>query len=286
MTERLLVCTDLDRTLIPNGPQPESPNARKYFAALVSRVEVELSYVSGRHPALVQEAVAAYGLPVPDFVIGDVGTSLYRIERDGEWTPQTEWEEQIGKDWEGATGRDLKGFLSGIKALRLQESSKQGRFKLSYYAPLDADPDELVEEVRERLSEQGIRTSLIWSVDEPEGVGLLDVLPARASKYHAIAFLITQEGVDIEDTVFSGDSGNDLEPLTSPIPAVLVANAHPSVREQARRIANERGHPEQLYCAKGGFIGMNGNYSAGILEGIAHYHPIVRRWLDDATEAR
>lgn len=284
MTERLLICTDLDRTLIPNGPQPESPNARNYFAALVSRPEVQLSYVSGRHPALVQEAMTAYGLPAPDFVIGDVGTSLYRIERNGDWTPRTEWEERIGEDWEGATGRDLKDFLSQIRALRLQEASKQGRFKLSYYAPLDADPDELVQEVRERLAEQGIRTSLIWSVDEPAGVGLLDVLPARASKYHAIEFLITQEGIDIEDTVFSGDSGNDLEPLTSPIPAVLVANAHPSVREQARRIANERGNPGRLYYAKGGFLGMNGNYSAGILEGAAYFQPVVRRWLGAEPE--
>lgn len=28
MTEPLLICTDLDRTLIPNGPQPESSEAR------------------------------------------------------------------------------------------------------------------------------------------------------------------------------------------------------------------------------------------------------------------
>ncbi|MCI5126782.1 MAG: haloacid dehalogenase, partial [Candidatus Electrothrix sp. AR5] len=31
---KLLVCTDLDRTLLPNGPQPESPGARPAFAAL------------------------------------------------------------------------------------------------------------------------------------------------------------------------------------------------------------------------------------------------------------
>ena len=26
-------------------------------------------------------------------------------------------------------------------------------------------------------------------------------------------------------------------------------------------------------CAQGGYLGMNGNYSAGILEGVAHYMP-------------
>lgn len=48
---RLLICTDLDRTLIPNGPQPESPKARALFRRLVSREEVTLAYVSGRHRA-------------------------------------------------------------------------------------------------------------------------------------------------------------------------------------------------------------------------------------------
>gem|GEM_PF-4546436 len=28
-----------------------------------------------------------------------------------------------------------------------------------------------------------------------------------------------------------------------------------------------------LYLARGAFLGMNGNYSAGILAEIAHYHP-------------
>ena len=31
MTRRLLIATDLDRTLLPNGPQTESPGARELF---------------------------------------------------------------------------------------------------------------------------------------------------------------------------------------------------------------------------------------------------------------
>ena len=30
---------------------------------------------------------------------------------------------------------------------------------------------------------------------------------------------------------------------------------------------------------RGNFYGMNGNYSAGILEGIAHYHPDLVSWM-------
>ncbi|HEY9701794.1 MAG TPA: HAD family hydrolase, partial [Allocoleopsis sp.] len=69
MIDKLLICTDLDRTLIPNGEQPESPNARQLFSQLVSNSWVSLAYVSGRDQELVQDAIAQYQLPTPNFVI-------------------------------------------------------------------------------------------------------------------------------------------------------------------------------------------------------------------------
>ena len=72
----LLLCTDLDRTLIPNGPQPASVQASGCLESLVSRPEVTLVFVSGRDRDLVEEAMTTYELPCPDFVIGDVGTSI------------------------------------------------------------------------------------------------------------------------------------------------------------------------------------------------------------------
>ncbi|NNE62529.1 MAG: haloacid dehalogenase, partial [Gammaproteobacteria bacterium] len=77
MTERLLISTDLDRTLIPNGPQPESSMARQRFARLAERPEVSLVYISGRDQKLVNRAVRNFCLPVPDYVISDVGSSMY-----------------------------------------------------------------------------------------------------------------------------------------------------------------------------------------------------------------
>ncbi|MCG2634423.1 MAG: haloacid dehalogenase, partial [Gammaproteobacteria bacterium] len=65
----------------------------------------------------------------------------------------------------------------------------------------------------------------------------------------------------------------DMEVLTSSIPAVLVANSDPEVKKEALQLAAASGHSAQLYIARGGYSHMNGNYSAGILEGVAHYHP-------------
>jgi hydroxymethylpyrimidine pyrophosphatase-like HAD family hydrolase len=127
--------------------------------------------------------------------------------------------------------------------------------------------------IEQRLQERGIKANLVWSVDEPQGIGLLDVIPERASKLHAIEFLRGDLGLTRSETLFAGDSGNDLPVLISSIPSVLVANAHPSVDERAREGAENAGTQAALHRARGGVLDMNGNYSAGILEGVAHYHP-------------
>jgi hypothetical protein len=79
--------------------------------------------------------------------------------------------------------------------------------------------------------------------------------------------------------VYAGDSGNDLPVLGSGLQAVLVANAIPEVRQEALARVRKRGRADQLYLARGEFLGMNGNYSAGILEGLCHFLPEARSWL-------
>jgi hypothetical protein len=279
MTTTMLLATDLDRTLLPNGDLPESANARPRFRRFVSRPEVTLVYVSGRHRELVEQAMAEFDLPQPDFVIGDVGASLYRL-RDHDWFPDEAWRRTLAPDWAGCRPADLAGALAGVGELRLQEPEKQGPYKLSYYAAALADPVSLLAAVRQRLATTGAHCNLIWSIDETTATGLLDVLPARASKLHALEFLREQLGIPLERTLFAGDSGNDMEVLESAVPAVLVANAQDSVRATAQARAAAAGHSAALYLARGNLTGLNGNYSAGILEGVMHFIPSARPWLE------
>jgi sucrose-6F-phosphate phosphohydrolase len=271
--KKFLLCTDLDRTLIPNGAAPESPAARECFARLVGRTEIALAYVTGRHRALIEQAISEFDLPQPDFVIADVGTSIYQISPSG-WELWGGWDARIGSDWQGSKHEGLRHLLAVFPALCLQEQEKQSRHKLSFYVPLELNTQGLLGEIDERLKYEDIKANLIWSVDEEAGLGLLDILPASASKLHAIQFLIQQQNFRPENTTFVGDSGNDLDVLMSDIPAVLVANAGAEVKSLVAD-ANKR----TLYIAKGGYLGMNGNYSAGILEGVAHYWPEVDTWL-------
>jgi hypothetical protein len=268
----LLLCTDLDRTLLPNGPQPESPGARERFAELTARSEITLVYVTGRDRRLVDEAVRAFALPPPQYVVADVGTSIYDLRR-GAWSAIAEWSAAIAPDWRGADAAEVGYWLQDVAGPVLQEPHKQARFKLSYYLPLEVSWSHVEPEFRRRLLERDVHANLVYSVDEVARIGLIDVLPAGAGKLRALEYLRALLAAPRSRMLFAGDSGNDLDVLASAIPAVLVANASPDVATAARAAAARSGASEALYIARGGFLGMNGNYSAGILEGAAHFHP-------------
>jgi hypothetical protein len=274
--KQILICTDLDRTLLPNGIQPESPAARPLFKKLVAEPFITLAYVSGRDFSLLQQAINDYNLPRPDFMIGDVGTTIYH-NPNGSWQPWQEWQNIIRQDWQGTTPEELAAHLSDLEELELQEPEKQSRFKLSYYTDPDADSDRLQEKVRSRLVNCPAKVKLVYSVDEVNRIGLFDLLPEAASKLQAVNFLIKKTGILPDRAIYAGDSGNDLEVLTSAIKAILVANAIGEVRRQAAAEAPDN----SLYLARGNFMKMNGNYAAGLLEGLAHYVPELISLLSD-----
>jgi HAD superfamily hydrolase (TIGR01484 family) len=278
--KRLLLCTDLDRTLLPNGQAPESGGARALFARLTAQPAVTLVYVTGRSVALVREAIATWKIPVPDLLIADVGTTIATASGD-RWDRWTRWEEIIAADWAGNSPEDLKGLLAGLADLNLQGASGQGRFKLSYFTPAGASGEAVAARVRRRLDEAGIRANVIWSVDDTTGSGLLDILPVSATKRLAIEFVMSEGEFGADEVVFAGDSGNDRDVLISPVAAVLVANADSALRRSLIAEAEASGWQDFLYCATGGALNMNGNYAAGILEGIMHYQPAWAEWLKE-----
>ena len=275
---KLLICTDLDRTLLPNGPQPESENARTLFAQLVARDDVALTYVTGRDKSLVLQAIKKYKLPQPDFVLADVGSTIYKVEK-GEWNSVEAWDNEISQDWNGKTNKDIQGLLKSYHKIRKQEYGRQKPHKLSYYVPLHIDQVLLLKEIDICLKNAQVNANLIWSIDEQAGLGLLDILPESANKNHAIEFLIEKYGFEQSETIFIGDSGNDISVMASSIQSVLVANATDEIKKATLEQASMNNESDSIYIAKGNFYGMNGNYCAGILEGIVHYKPAVKDWL-------
>jgi HAD superfamily hydrolase (TIGR01484 family) len=282
--QNILICSDLDRTLIPNGYQEESAHVRAVFRRLTEHSSIYLAYVSGRNRKLILDAIEEYYLPEPQYAIGDVGTTLYRV-MNGNWQLSDEWGDEIGKDWNGLNWEGLAGLIEDIKEIRLQEPEKQNMYKLSFYTDPNVDHQLLIKNIRTILVSEGVPANIIWSVDEIGTNGLIDVVPARANKLHAIRFLLLQEQFSDDRAVFAGDSGNDLDVLTSGLQSILVKNADDQIRREAIEILTDKKMLNRLFLPKGKFWGMNGNYAAGVLEGLVHYIPEAGELIARAVEA-
>ncbi len=277
-TNRLLLCTDMDRTIIPNGRQTEHPEAPQQFKDLCSLPAVTLVYVTGRHLELVEQAIVDYDLPHPEYAITDVGTKMYhRVENN--WVEMHTWQDEIALDWNNTSHKQLQKSLKEISFLFLQEREKQSNFKLSYYLPLTVDHEKILIQVEQQLSQLGLKASLIFSIDEPNQIALLDILPQNATKLHAIQFLQQHLGYGMDNTLFAGDSGNDLPVLESSIRSILVANAEPDIKREAKKLAAINGNTAFLYIAKNENSPLGGNYSAGVLQGVLFFIPELRNEL-------
>jgi HAD superfamily hydrolase (TIGR01484 family) len=280
---KILICSDLDRTLIPNGYQEESALCRPLLRRLAAHPDIHLAYVSGRDRKLILDAIEEFYLPMPDYAIGDVGTTLYRISH-GNWILSDEWRQEIGQDWQGLSWEALAELFEEMAEIWLQEPAKQNQHKLSFYTDADVDHHPLIKKIRSILAEKGVLANVIWSVDEVGTSGLLDILPARANKLHAIKFLMQQEQLGEDRVVFAGDSGNDLDVLTSGLQAILVKNAMDEVRQEAIKILAAKQMVHRLYLPAGDFWGMNGNYAGGVLEGLVHFMPETGKLIARAAE--
>ncbi len=280
-----LLCTDLDRTLLPNGDEPECAMARPLLWQMLDTHGLSLAYVSGRDLDRVLDAIDEYDLRQPDFIVADVGSSLY-VPDDSDWINSEDWQRTIAIDWDGMTGDDIKQHLRGIDGLREQEASRQSLLKTSYYFVLDADREALCEQVADRLESINVQAARVMSDDIENAVGLLDVLPRQANKSGAIRYMRSLLELAPAQVLFAGDSGNDVAALVSAVSAVAVANADAGTQEAISQESRLLGTEASTYQAVGGLKiagdrSLNGNYASGIIEGLVHYQPAWQAYLLD-----
>lgn len=109
MPTRLRLCNDLDRTLLPNGPQPESAAAGERFNQLVEHSGVTLVYITGRDQVLIEQAIDEYQLPKPAYVIANVGSTIYELQ-PASWIHWEKWQQEISPDWKGKSHEDMRSL--------------------------------------------------------------------------------------------------------------------------------------------------------------------------------
>ncbi len=258
--DRHVLATDLDGTLIPLDDNRQNEADLKAVASYLSMHHMLLTFVTGRHFESVSHARQQYGLPLPNWIICDVGTSIFERQPSGEFAAVEAYQEHLGQLIASLPIRELESRLRFVDGLRIQEPEKQGRFKLSYYA--DASRlSELVGATERELERDDAPYSIIHSVDPFTGDGLIDLLPAGVSKAYALAWWTEYVELNPTAIIFAGDSGNDLAALTAGYRAIVVGNADRSLARQVTQLHREQGWKDRLLLA-------SNSATSGVLEGL------------------
>lgn len=262
-----ILATDLDRTLLPNGRWKVDDRAIELFNQLTVQHDVLVVYVTGRNLNLTEKAIKEFGVRYPDVLCGDVGTSIREYE-NGEWRFDEGWVAHVKQESPRWNAVAIREAVTGIEGIREQESEHLNQFKQSYYVD-HGRRDEVLQQVDE-LVKGKFDEVIIYSYDSMDRKGLLDFLPDSATKQTALEYVVEEFGTKKEEVVFCGDSGNDIFPLTAGFSGVLVKNADEQLVENVKQALDE--NPQlKVYFAKGGFKGLSGYYTSGVIEGAYHY---------------
>ncbi len=258
-----VLATDMDGTFIPLDGNQQNVRDLKSLCEELEQRRLELVYVTGRHYELVVDAIDHHELPVPQWIICDVGTSIYRSTSTGGHQVLRQYHEDLARIVGDFGVGQLADVLSKTDELTMQEPEKQGRFKLSYYcdASLLSRITVQVEQLVERI---GAPYQIIASVDPFTGEGLIDFLPTRVSKDYGLRWWVQHTGRAREEVLFAGDSGNDLAALIAGYRSIVVANADDAVTQQVSRAHQSASWSDRLFLA-------SQPATSGVLEGLRHF---------------
>lgn len=129
-----VLATDLDGTFIPLEGDDANRADLEQLAKELQGSQTTLAFVTGRHFESVVRAIQTVNLPQPDWIICDVGTSIYRGRQSGDFELVQGYQQLQDQITAGLPIDDLRDHCRSFMGLQLQEQEKQSRFKLSYYA--------------------------------------------------------------------------------------------------------------------------------------------------------
>ncbi len=237
--KEMVLATDLDGTFLGGTDE-----ARKRFYTWIenNRDRVGLIFVTGRDPGFIVQQVRN-GLPAPEYVIGDVGTTIASFDASGLVAPIEDLEAEIADLW-GQSSTTVPNALRSISGLKPQSTGF--RYRVSY----DLDPELFDPRALDIVAELGLDALISDN-------RFFDVLPKGVSKGPSLLRLLAYLGVTNARTLVAGDTLNDLSMLELGLPAVAVGGSEPSLIERVKDY-------EHVHSARG--IGV-----AGIAEAILEF---------------
>ncbi|MEL7347240.1 MAG: HAD family hydrolase [Pseudomonadota bacterium] len=246
-----VLATDLDGTFLGGTP---SDRAQLYHWIGKQRDRIGLVFVTGRDPGFIEGLCADTPVPWPDFVVGDVGTTIARMEPPGpggKVTPIAAMEAQIAALW-GDAGAAVRKRLDGHPGLTLQPTDF--RHRVSY----DYDPKTFDDGAKGIVEEMGHD----WLISADR---YFDVLPKGVSKGPSLRRLIDYLGVRPNRVLAAGDTMNDYSMLVEGFPSVAVGGSEPALLAAL---------PDHAAIVRPPGVG-----AGGIMDAVAHFalhHPTPR----------
>lgn len=208
----VVLATDLDGTFLGG---PEASRARLYDWIEENRAHVGLIFVTGRDPGFIRNLTRKGDVPRPDYVVGDVGTTIAAVDQDHFLSPIEALEAEIAAAWGDAGGR-VQAALGRVRGLRLQSTGF--RYRVSY----DMDPETFDPVAHDVVAGMGLDALVSDN-------RFFDVLPKGVSKGPSLLRLLSHLGVANDRCLVAGDTLNDLSMLALGLPAVAVGNSEPAL---------------------------------------------------------
>ena len=239
---RFVLATDLDGTFLGGTP---AMRRRLYDWIDGNRDQIGLVYVTGRDPDFLP-TLWDDGVPVPDYVVGDVGTTIARVT-DREIRMIAELEAEIAARWGDRTDQ-VRALLDGAAGLRPQET--RFRYRMSYhYDPATFDPS-----VIPPIEALGLDVLISHEC-------YLDVLPGGVSKGPSLRRLMAHLRLPDDRVLVAGDTLNDLSMFQTGLAGAVVGGSEPALLEAVADL------PRAHVCTAPG--------AGGILEAVAAHrlHP-------------
>lgn len=206
---RRILASDVDGTL--TGSRPAAARFSGWYRHRSAGTMFVIA--TGRSISEARRVIAEWALPEPDLAITSVGSEIWRPGARGEMRLCTDYAAHLSSDWR----RDDLARVLRRAGVVWQAAYEQRRWKLSLLG--DACESARVAEV---IGHSGLPARVIGSHGR-----FIDILPRGAGKASALAFAAARHGLDLEDCLAAGDSGNDADMLERCGAAILPANALP-----------------------------------------------------------
>ena len=236
-----LFSTDIDGTIY-DGPETAQRFA-EFWDGLKNGPETPLLvYNSGRSVEDVRQLLASTELPDPDYIIGGVGTEIFDFPIS---CRMDEWGDALEEAWDFSVVERI--VWEHAEDIERQPEPCQNPYKSSWYWNEKSQED--LDRISQALEAAGLNAQIVYSSNRD-----LDILPARANKGNAVAWLANRLGVLQDRIIVAGDSGNDSSMFSvEGGRGIIVSNAEESLYDATARF---NPHRASLPCADGVIEGL------------------------------